>query len=118
MSCISHLAHFLSSSLFDLGSVSLLDRKAVLLTPKSFLALIVIPISFMHSTISVRILSRSEAGARNAMSSAYAATFSYPSFLSIHMSKGPRHRLKIHGEMRLPCGVPLLVLNLFSPMLM
>ena len=70
------------------------------------------------STISVRVLSRSEAGARNAMSFAYAATFSFPSFSSSHMCKGLRHRLKIHVEMRLPCGVLLLVLNLFSPMLM
>ena len=83
-----------------------------------FLALIVSPISFARSAISVRFLSRSEAGARNALLSAYATTFYFPSFPSSHMSKGPRYILKIYGEMRLTCGVPLLVLNLFSPMLM
>ena len=71
-----------------------------------------------RSFISVKVLSRSEAGAINAMSSAYAATFSVPSFSSSQMSMGPRHRLKIQGEMRLPYGVPLFVLNLLSPMLM
>ena len=83
-----------------------------------FLALIVITMSFAICTISVRVLSRREAGAKKVMSSAYAATFSVPSLLSSHIRRGPRHRLKIHGEMRLPCGVPLLVLNLFYPILM
>ena len=83
-----------------------------------FLALIVILMSFAICAISVRVMSRREAGARKAMSSAYAATFSVPSLLSSHIRRGPRHRLMIHGEMRLPCGVPLLVLNLFSLMLM
>ena len=82
-----------------------------------FLALIVIPISFAICAISVRVLSRREAGARKAMSSAYAASFSFPSLPSSQIRRGPRHRLKIHGEMRLPRSVPLLVLNLFSPML-
>ena len=45
-----------------------------------FLALIVIPISFAWSTISVRVMSRSEAEVRNAMSSIYAATFYFSQF--------------------------------------
>ena len=77
-----------------------------------------IPMLFALSFISVRVLSRSEAGAINAMSFVYAATFSFPSFSSSQMSMGPRHRLKIHGKMKLPCGVPLFVLKLLSPMLM
>ena len=72
-----------------------------------FLVLIVSPISFAQFTILMRVLFKSEAGARNAMSSAYAATFSFPSFPSSRMSRGPNHKLKIHGEMRLPRGVPL-----------
>ena len=64
-----------------------------------FRAFIMIPMSFACSFISVRVLSRSKAGARNAMSSAYAATLSFPSFSSNQMSMGPRHRFKIHEEM-------------------
>ena len=84
-----------------------------------FRAFIMIPMSFACSFIYVRVLSKNEAGAINAaMSFVYASTFYFPSFFSSQMSMELRHRLKIHGEIRLSCGVPLLVLNLLTPMLM
>ena len=39
-----------------------------------FLAFIMIPVSFARFFISVRVISKSKVGARNAMSSEYAAT--------------------------------------------
>ena len=62
----------------------------------------------------VSVLSRSETGVKKAISFAYAAIFSFPNFLSSSINKEPRHKLKIHKEMKLICGVSLLVLILNS----
>ena len=83
-----------------------------------FFTLIVILMLFVFLENSVRVLTNSEAGMKNDMSTVYGLMFSVPNLSSSYISRGPKHRLMIHREMMLPCGVPLLVFNLFSSLLM